>query len=331
MEQGRVKFYTASRSAFTLVELLVVIAIIGILVALLLPAVQAAREAARRSSCANNMKQLGLATLNYESSFKRLPPGNLGHRDPDERFTPHLVFLLPFLEEGNKFALYNRDLDWNRQPLPVLEALRSPLPTYQCPSDEGQVMFEVQGGGDGTNSDAFDDHKGNYGINWGQFAYLDQFDQRVVGGNFNINTADDHRRAPYGMGWGARMSRITDGTSNTLNMMEMIQAPSEEGQADRRARIWNHVPGCYQVSTTNPPNSDREDATAPCVDRPEQGLPCRQVGTENNMFITSRSRHSSGVQVVLCDGSVRFVTDDIDPLVWKAASSIDGGEVASLP
>ncbi len=316
-------------AGFTLVELLVVIAIIGILVALLLPAVQAAREAARRSSCSNNMKQLGLATLNYESTFKRLPPGNLGHRDSKPK-TPHLVNLLPFLEEGNKFALYNRDVDWNLQPLTVLEALRSALPTYQCPSDEGQVMLEVDGTA-ATNSAAFNDHKGNYGVNWGQFAYLDQFDQGVVGENTNINSANDHRRAPYGMSWGARLGQITDGTSNTFNMLEMLQAPSEAGQVDRRARIWNHMPGCYQISTTNLPNADQGDATSPCVDRPDLDLPCRTVGTENNMYITSRSRHSGGVQAGMCDGSVRFVTEDVDTVAWKGASSIDGGEVTTLP
>lgn len=335
-----------SRFAFTLVELLVVIAIIGVLIALLLPAVQAAREAARRSQCTNNLRQLGIALQNYHSGNRRFPPGNLGHRNPDDvtkprpvstpgqpgfiPFTPHMVFMLPYLEESARFNLYDRDIDWNKQPIEVLEQLRSALPTYQCPSDEGQVMFETAGGGDGTNSQAFDDHKGNYGVNWGQWEYLDQFDQSVLGAAANVNTLEDNRRAPFAVGWGARIGQIIDGTSNTFAMMEMIQSPSEPGAVDRRARVWNHVPGCYQITTRNQPNSQEFDVTA-CVDLKELGLPCRNSSTENLMRLTSRSRHPGGVHVTMCDASTHFVGDDVDELVYKGLSSIDGGEVVGLP
>ncbi len=337
------RFRQPWRRGFTLVELLVVIAIIGILVALLLPAIQSAREAARRSQCQNNMRQLGIAILNYESANKVFPPGNLGHRrldditQPPDRtdprnppFTPNLIFLLPYLEESARFNLYDRDEDWNRQDLTVLEQIRSPLPTYQCPSDESLIMEETTGGGDGTNSQAFQDAKGSYGLNWGQFAYIDQYDQRTNGLNFNINTAEDHFRAPFGIGWGAKMAQIVDGTSNTFAMLEMIQAPSEVGAVDRRARIWNHVPGCYQISAIRTPNSDDGDVTA-CTDRRELDLPCRPNSGENNMSISSRSRHPGGVHVILCDSSVQFFSDDVDEILWKGLSSIDGSEVVQLP
>lgn len=329
---------------FTLVELLVVIAIIGVLIALLLPAIQAAREAARRSQCTNNMRQLGIALQNYHSARQQFPPGNLGHRNPSDvtkprpvndptkpgfiPFTPHVVFMLPYLEEGAKFNLYNREIDWNQQPLSVLEQLRSPLPTYQCPSDEGQVMYETAGN-DGTNSDAFDDHKGNYGVNWGQWEYLDQFDQSVLGMPSNVNTLNDNQRAPFAVGWGARIGQITDGTSNTFAMLEMLQTPSEEGAVDRRGRIWNHVPGCYQITTRVQPNSAEEDVSV-CVDLEELELPCRNSSTENLMRLGSRSRHPGGVLVAMCDGSAQFIAEEIDALTYKGLSSIDGAENVQL-
>ena len=307
---NQVKFTSANRTrrtAFTLVELLVVIAIIGVLIALLLPAVQAAREAARRSQCTNNMRQLGIALQNYHSANKQFPPGSLGHRNPNRitqprqvsnpgdpgfiPFTPHVVFMLPYLEESAKFNLYNRNLDWNRQPVAVLEQLRSPLPTYQCPSDEGQQMFAV--GNDSSNSDAFDDHKGNYGVNWGSWEFLDQFDQSVLpNATANVNTLEDNRRAPFAVGWGASIKNITDGTSNTFAMLEMLQAPSEDGgSVDRRARIWNHVAGTYQITSKLAPN-DQEGDRSVCQDRRELGLPCAPGNpSENVMHIAARSNH----------------------------------------
>lgn len=156
------RFYSRER-AFTLVELLVVIAIIGILVGLLLPAVQAAREAARRMQCSNNLKQLGLATLNFESANRRFPAAFIGPKPvgndswpPTEEYVGHLVFLLPFMEQT---ALYNRiaavhalDIDRQRSDivgLPSTDTRYNPwyskseswaaaqftIPSLLCPSD----------------------------------------------------------------------------------------------------------------------------------------------------------------------------------------------------
>ena len=122
------------RSAFTLVELLVVIAIIGVLVALLLPAIQAAREAARRSQCMNNMRQLGIATLNYETAKKHLPPSHT--RIPDGFVFAHIA---PYFEQGAIFAQYNFDKHWNDDnpataTVTNLKLSRMPIPSLHCPS-----------------------------------------------------------------------------------------------------------------------------------------------------------------------------------------------------
>lgn len=331
---------------FTLVELLVVIAIIGVLVGLLLPAVQAAREAARRSQCTNNLKQLGLALQNYHSANNEFPPGNLGHRNPDKITqgpvvtnpndpgyvpkTPNVVYLLPYLEESARFAAYDRDLDWDQQPRVVLEQITTALPTYQCPSDEQQKMELTQGGP--ANSQNLADAKGNYGVNWGSWEYLDQFDQSVLPGQTaNVNTLEDNRRAPFAVEWGASIKNISDGTTNTFALLEMLQAPSQQGAGvDRRARIWNHLPSSYQVSTKLEPNSPDGDRGV-CVNRVDLDLPCAGGTTENQMSMGSRSRHAGGVQVAMCDGSAQFISDSIDALVYKGLSSSDGGEVVQLP
>jgi prepilin-type N-terminal cleavage/methylation domain-containing protein len=305
----------------TLVELLVTLAVISALVALLLPAVQSAREASRRVSCQNNLKQLGMALQSYHAAYGRFPPGNLGHRDstagsgPFKPFTPFAIFILPYLGEANRFSLYDFDRDWNNQSPGIAQQINGPLPTYQCASDQAYVMWE-------TTEDQFLDHKGNYGLNWGQYYYVDQLD------NGQYDAANDARRAPFAASYGCRMSEITDGASQTLAMMEMLQAPSEPGgSVDRRGRIWNHVPGCYQISTLLGPNSDEGDRTL-CAHRPELGLPCRRYnGNEDVMYMGSRSRHPGGVMTLRCDGSAALAADQIDPRTWQALSTRDGEEV----
>jgi prepilin-type N-terminal cleavage/methylation domain-containing protein/prepilin-type processing-associated H-X9-DG protein len=306
-------------TGFTLVELLVVIAIIGVLVSLLLPAVQAAREAARRSSCQNTIKQLGLGLLNYESAQGEFPKGVIGWNGVTwaKPRRPFVRTLLDYIEQTAKSQSYDDTKDWTQQlNQPVLFAR---LDSWVCPTDEFVVC-------------ARSDYKGNYGPNWGPRTYW---------------YADDDDAAPpkgpFGVDYGARLGQITDGTSNTLALMEIIQAPhgpqGEVATPDNRGRIWNDDAGSGVVSAILSPNSTAPDvlpvggaSSVPlCHSQPEIGLPCSSSGsTKNGSHMASRSRHIGGVQVAMCDGSVHFITDNIELLAWRALSTQDNDDTATI-
>ncbi|WP_165071328.1 DUF1559 family PulG-like putative transporter [Paludisphaera rhizosphaerae] len=300
------------RAAFTLIELLVVIAIIAVLIALLLPAVQAAREAARRAQCINNLKQLGLALHNYLSVNDRFPMGSAGrlpttgaYPTPQNWRVPVLVGTMPYIEQGAAYNAYNNQVRFN---LTANDTSRlTVISTYQCPSDTVQGFWPA--------GSAMQDYKGNYGNNWGQNTFFDQ-----------------GMKSPFWLNYGATIAEIVDGTSNTLAMMELVQPPSPSGATvpDRRGRIWNDDAGCYQVSTLLAPNS-----TAPDIGQCMTALnaPCNYIGNAEPLplqySLASRSRHSGGVNVLMCDGSSRFAKNSISLPTWRALSSQAGGEVIS--
>ncbi len=302
---------TFQKRGFTLVELLVVIAIIGILVGLLLPAVQAAREAARRMQCSNNMHQLGIALHNYADAHKKFPPGTIG-RDPNNpavylsKRTPFIRHMLDFLEQGNRGKVYDDNVNWHQQPAANWPIVFSYLPTWHCPSDTSLQM----------ESNSFRDFKGNYGVNWGA--------QTQVVTNATL-------KGPFYYHYGARFGDITDGTSNTFAMLEMIQAPALASEPiDRRGRPWNEDSSCYQISSDLSPNSKAPDRGV-CVNRPTMNLPCINGGSIAQFTLAARSRHTGGVQVLMCDASVHFLSDSVEILTYRALSSQAGGEVAQLP
>jgi prepilin-type N-terminal cleavage/methylation domain-containing protein len=310
---------------FTLVELLVVIAIIGILVALLLPAVQAAREAARGTSCSNKLKQFGLALQNYHDTHKQFPFGSMGVNPENGLYnwpagkrpnrTPFCVYLFPYIEETAKYDLYEFDFAGIAQTAGTVMGQR--LEIWTCPSDTPELSTSCGGGN-------LIETKGNYGVNWGYNSYWFPGPEGVA-----------RPAAPFYLSFGARIAQISDGTSNTLAMMEMLQAPSLAGTpCDRRGRIWNEDSGCYQIMTKNTPNSAAPD-NGRCVDRPEIGLPCINsgmgAGARDHQFLTARSRHPGGVRTLMCDASVHFVSDGIDAYTWKALSTMSGSEVVEFP
>ena len=296
-----------SRGGFTLIELLVVIAIIAVLIALLLPAVQSAREAARRIQCTNNVKQLGLALHNYHDVHGRFAPGSIQVSVPVAYRQPFITSLLPFLEQGNLTSSFNFHLSFQHDANATTRAAR--VNVFDCPSDR-QVTFVNNGG-------VVTDVKGNYGVNWGQNTYGDQV-----------------LPAPFGLNYGASFAEITDGTSNTFLMAELIQLPHPVGQGvetiDRRGRVWSDQPSSHQVTTRNGPNAQAPDYGACWNDTDPRKAPCnRNTGDGPNHYLASRSRHPGGVQLLLGDGSVRFIKDSISLATWKALSSRAGGEVLS--
>lgn len=323
---GRIK----PRCGASLLEMLIVIGILGLLVQMILPAVEMSREQARRLACSNNLRQLSVAVLNFESISGRLPPGSVVKTDEESEKTvahPFHVSILPHLEDSAKYATYDTSRSWNDQTLASLEVLNSPIPSYQCPSDKTRYMLSSDN--DDSNSVLFKEAKGNYGVNWGSKHFTDQYDDEFFDGqDAEFESAKDRQRAPFDKNFGARLAQLTDGTTRTLMLMELVQAPSELHQlVDRRARIWNHTPGTYQITTRFPPNSRKMVSDqSKCVHRPSLKIPCFRMDYAAQMRLSSRSWHLGGVNTIRCDGSQHFVVDDIDERIWRQLSIRNDGQ-----
>jgi prepilin-type N-terminal cleavage/methylation domain-containing protein/prepilin-type processing-associated H-X9-DG protein len=235
------------RRGFTLVELLVVIAIIGVLVALLLPAIQAAREAARRAKCINNMKQFGIALQNYHDNLKTFPPGSVNRFDPNVQnvnpahvyASPHAM-LMPYFEEESLHGLYNNDVAWFYQFSEVMEKV---IPVFTCPSNTGDNPFQD------LNLDALlllaVDNPGpvtaDYPLGAPLWSTAEQqlgnttyafckgiTDSWCFGKNYGPpgppytpdNIKMEAERGMFDLNWAVPIRRITDGTSKTIAMGE---------------------------------------------------------------------------------------------------------------
>ncbi len=296
------------RSGFTLVELLVVIAIIGVLVALLLPAVQAAREAARRSSCTNNMKQIGLALHNHHDTYGNLPPGYLYRGGDNKANYGWATWILPFLEQENLYdqldpmniPLYDRYTSSASAADKAL--LQTPIPGYRCPSDTGpDLATSLRFGG----SDHFDVALSNY-VGCAGWSNSPGYPIR----------ADDCGGMLYGNS-NKRFADCTDGTSQTMIV-------SERG-FNSHAATWLGVGQNHGYGNTQTLRTLFRAGFTINFDYTGAGQP-QNEGKGYGSF------HPGGVNVLLVDASVRFIPETTDkntvlqPLSYRA-----DGNVFQLP
>ncbi len=313
------------RNAFTLVELLVVIAIIGILVALLLPAVQAAREAARRAQCVNNLKQIGIAMHLYHDAQKTLPGGAISCC-----FGTWANELFPYLEEEQITMAWEDGVTYTGAKNALLMQIR--IGTYTCPSDMPATTKQ------GTND--FPNH--NYAANYGNTTYAQDAyplaSNKFLGAPFgNIeNYKNPATGLPTGSDrYGARpylgkipFKRIPDGLSKTLLVSEIKQGQAND---DMRGRIVGFANG-GAFTALDTPNSASPDFMGNCGPLATASLthPCSAPsGTPSNARLTSRSRHPGGVNSLMADGAVVFYTDSIAVQPWQALSTTHGGDITT--
>lgn len=294
-------------SGFTLVELLVVIAIIGTLIALLLPAIQAAREAGRRASCVNNLKQWGLAMHSHHDALKYFPYGTNRNypagaevatvtSSPSRR--TFVISLWPYIERLDLYSQYSFGVLFNTSPNKAL--CSTPIAPYYCPSDRPNAKVDTL-------------CAPNYLVNWGTTTFANAGRKApfgwLVGTTWNNNV-------PYC----TRVADITDGTSKTLLMSEVVVVP-KDADVDTRSRRFNDV-GAPGFMTRTTPNSSIADDLEDCLNY----LPCRD-SLRVDISFTARSRHGGGVVAAMCDGSVRFVNDTIDIGTWQALSTMAEGDI----
>jgi prepilin-type N-terminal cleavage/methylation domain-containing protein len=284
---------------FTLVELLVVIAIIGILVAMLLPAVQSAREAARRMECSNNLKQMGLALHNYQTAWKeQFPIGSPGS-------TRHGMFthMLPYLEQQNLYDKLNLNGSTHSEPLRYTE-----MKVYVCPSYPYKHV-----------------HKGDVSYSYQEGAMLTY--QGVAGAikqtSQPVETAGDGDIAKNGMfGWAfsRAVSEVRDGLSNTFAIGEYVHidraVSSNYAKPPGNVRAWmlgaNDQKGTYAVKVAEHPPNIR-------IDRIAQGVPFNHL--------PHGSYHPGVTLFVFGDGSVHAIGDSIDFTIYEGLATVNGGEV----
>jgi prepilin-type N-terminal cleavage/methylation domain-containing protein/prepilin-type processing-associated H-X9-DG protein len=348
------------RRGFTLIELLVVIAVIGVLMALLLPAINAVRGAAHRTQCQSNMKQIGLALIAYAQTNGVLPPGQIVRPD---RANPGRTLLngwsaqarlLPYLEGQNRMDLFNFELPYDNAANTTAGSVL--MTVFLCPSD-----FNVDRHRTGSGY-----HNINYGVNRGDWYVFGGFSPTDYTWDPNYKYIAESN-APFGVNSSVGFEDIRDGVTKTVLVAEvktyipyfrrcrdLIFAPTDPGRPIPSPDVDPltipqyrgcsggefkdaehtefHDGGVHQTGFTTafPPNTRTGGAngSVPYADMDVVGIREREGGP-TFAAVTARSYHSGGVNVCFGDGSVQFIGDGIDGLVWRGLGSINGNEVIS--
>ena len=312
--------YKSLKKGFTLIELLVVIAIIAVLIGLLLPAVQKVRDAAARLQCTNNLKQIGLAMMNYESTYNRFPAGyldsmtgpNVPNSTAGENPDPKIgwgwgALILPYLEQETLYKSINiNSINMNNTSAAAVAFRKTVIKGFLCPSDDtGLNTFTISGTGGN-----FELAKCSYaGVN-GQEELAD-FDCAVGSGMFL-------------RGRGVSIAEVTDGLSNTLFVGERSSKSAKQ--------LLGTLPGvCTWVGAL--PGGGLNGETPALFVLGHTGTPTdahKPNSPQSDGFFHVEdytSKHSGGVNFLFGDGSVRFITDSIDGQTWVKLGTRQGGEV----
>jgi prepilin-type N-terminal cleavage/methylation domain-containing protein/prepilin-type processing-associated H-X9-DG protein len=353
------------RIAFTLVELLVVIAIIGVLVALLLPAIQAAREAARRSQCINNLKQIGIALQNYHNSNKSFPKGWLVKGAPDGFYANANTKLLPYFEESSLHSIYDQKEAWYDQRAEVGSTV---IALFNCPSTSEQnpfqhpVLKDILGGSRNSTFGTTD-----YAYCKGATdAYCVDPSSFVLGSNSELKPGpiDRTKQGIFNIQWGASIRHITDGTSKTIAVGDASGDPKWHvchgrgcTTADLKTEGTGELPFAWFPWIAGQPNSTQYFGSgkfvvtslfAATVD-PMNKYPVTDSYIEISSYYSKnpavacadsrdggknfasnyRSDHPGGCNFLMADGSAAFLNESIDFAVYQAKATIAGQEVVS--
>lgn len=299
------------KRGFTLIELLVVIAIIAILISLLLPAVQQAREAARRSSCKNNLKQIGLALHNYNDTFRTFPPGGItvGTCCGTKSGINWAIAILPYLDQAPLYQKYDASA-FNEDP--VNAAVREQnMVVYNCPSDTNAGTLLLPESGPGSTVQY---RLGSYRAVSGKTdtsGWMDNADGSALPSSW--------RGVLHSIGVNGfsveKFSTITDGTTNTIMLAEY-----HTKTRPRRGSFWAYTYTSYSQSSF----TAQRRTLIPDYDR------CVAIGGTGGSNACKRgwgSLHVGGMQVLLADGSSRFISENIDLTLFQGLGSVAGAEI----